>query len=279
MTRRPRDLTGTVVAITGGARGIGAAIASALAAEGARVAIGDLDATTTERAAKQIGHDVIGLLLDVTDHARYTHFLDEVEATLGPLEVLINNAGIMPIVDFEDESVDSIQRQLDVNLHAVIHGTQQALLRMRPRGSGHIVNIASAAGKMGFAGVATYCATKHGVVGLSEALHYELAGTGIDITCVMPAIVRTELTDGVDDHWLIKSCTPEDVAAAVVHALRRPRLDVMVPARASALVRSKNLMPRTVSDAAVKAAKADQLLRSAAHSPDRVAYETPVSAP
>jgi short-subunit dehydrogenase len=133
--------------------------------------------------------------------------------------------------------------------------------------------VASAAGKMGFAGVATYCATKHAVVGLCEALHYELAGTGVDVSCVMPAIVRTELAAGLDDHWLIKSSTPEDVADAIVATIRRPRLNVPIPRGVGALNRAMQLFPRAVTDRAVTALHADTIMLSAAHNPDRAAYE------
>ena len=97
MAKRGRSLQGKVVFITGAARGIGRATAIALVAEGARVAIGDLDEDLTRRAAKEIGPDVLGMRLDVTDHAGFTAVLDEVERELGPLDVLINNAGIMPV--------------------------------------------------------------------------------------------------------------------------------------------------------------------------------------
>ena len=196
MARQPRSLAGKVVVITGGARGIGAATATALVAKGARVAIGDLDEELTKRAAKELGGDTLGLRLDVTDHPGYTAFLDQVERELGPIDVLVNNAGIMPLALLDEESDQTTSRQIAINLTAVIHGTREGLVRMKPRRSGHIVNIASVAGKIGAAGGATYCATKHGVVGLCEAVYYELRGTGVDISCVMPTIVSTELAAG-----------------------------------------------------------------------------------
>ena len=272
MPRHPHGVRGKVVAVTGGARGIGAATARALASAGALVAIGDLDGELAARVATEIGGDTLGLDLDVTDPAGFTAFLDRVEDVLGPLDVLVNNAGLMTVVEFDRESPASIRRQLEVNLHAVLHGTQQAVRRMKPRGRGHVVNVASAAGKMGFAGVATYSATKHAVVGLSEALHYELAGSGVDISCVLPAIVRTELAAGLDDHWLIGSSSPEEVAAAIVAAVRKPRFEVMVPRRMGALNRVTRLLPRAVTDRAMRALHADTIMLAAAHSPDRAGY-------
>jgi NAD(P)-dependent dehydrogenase (short-subunit alcohol dehydrogenase family) len=277
MARSPRNLGGQVVVVTGAARGIGAATARALAREGARVALGDLDGDLAASVAAEIGAGAIAHKLDVTDHRGFAAFLDNVEKDLGPLDVLINNAGIMPVTAFEEESAASIARQLDINLLAVMMGTQQAVQRMRPRGHGHIVNVASAAGKGGFPGVVTYCATKFGVVGLCDALAAELHGSGVDISCVMPAIVRTELTDGVEDHWLIKTSTPEQVAAAIVGALKKPRLDVFVPSTLGPLNRSMGLLPRRAQSWFLRATKADRLLADAAHSPARAAYERRVA--
>ena len=274
MARAPRTLTGKVVVITGAARGIGAATARAVAREGARVALGDLDGDLASAVADELGASfAVGRKLDVTDHAGFAAFLDEVERELGPIDVLINNAGIMPVTEFASEGADSIARQLEINLHAVIFGSHQAVQRMRPRGTGHIVNLASAAGKGGFPGVVTYCATKFGVVGLCEALHHELHGSGVDVSCVMPAIVRTELTDGVKDHWLIKTSTPEQVAEAIVSALKKPRLDVFVPRSLNLLDRTMALVPRRGQGWFLRATGADHLLADAAHSPAREAYE------
>ena len=147
MSKTPRSLSGKVAVVTGGARGIGQALARALAREGVVVAIGDLDAGAAEAAAAELGNGSIGLALDVTDRPGFTAFLDEVERRLGPLDILVNNAGIMMVTPLDEESDASVTRQLEINLHAVIHGTQEAMRRMRPRGTGHIVNIASLAGR------------------------------------------------------------------------------------------------------------------------------------
>ena len=174
MAKAPRSLAGKVVAITGGARGIGRATAAALIAQGARVAIGDIDAPLAEQTASELGSGTVGLPLDVTNRESFDGFLTEVENRLGPLDVVINNAGIMPIGPFVDETDATAQRMVDINLHGVIYGSKLALERFMPRGRGHLVNIASVAGKGGFPGGATYCATKHAVVGLSEAIRAEV---------------------------------------------------------------------------------------------------------
>lgn len=261
MARQPRSLTGKVVAITGGGRGIGAATAEALVLAGANVAIGDLDLAVAEATAHRIG--ATAFALDVTDRTGFTKFLEEVEGRLGPVDVLINNAGIMRLGPFEDESDRSTADQLAINLHGVLHGTREAIKRMRPRGSGHIVNIASAAGKAGFPGAATYCATKHGVVGLSEAVRAELRGSGVDLTVVMPAIVRTELADGLKEARFFRSVEATDVAEAIVAALRRPRFEVFVPSSLNAMNRLTRLLPRAAAEWLVRSLRGDRILAEA----------------
>jgi short-subunit dehydrogenase len=265
------NLAGKVVVITGGGQGIGAATASALSRLGARVVIGDLDQVRAEKTAGEL--DAEALPLDVTDIRGFTEFLDEVERRHGRIDVLINNAGIMPLSELEAESDATTRRQLEINLHAVIHGTREAMKRMRPRRSGHIVNVASFAGKAGFPGAATYCATKHAVVGLSEAVHLELHGSGVHVSCVMPAIVRTELASGLGEAKLFKSSRPEDVADAIVATLRKPRFEVYVPRSVGTMGKLTRLLPRKAGEALARALTADQLLASAAQSPARADYE------
>jgi NAD(P)-dependent dehydrogenase (short-subunit alcohol dehydrogenase family) len=260
MAKSPRSLTGKVVAITGGGRGIGRATALALAREGARVAVGDLDREAAEQVAGELGGGGLGLPLDVTDHAGFTAFLDEVEQQLGPLDVLVNNAGIMPVTPFLEESPESIARQLEINLHGVIHGTQEAMRRMVPRNSGHIVQLSSIAGRTGLPHLATYCATKHGVLGLSEAVRAELRGTGVEVSVVMPSIVRTELTAGLVEARGVKSVAPEDVAAEIVAALKVPRFDVFIPRSTGPLVALGAALPRRAREALARALKADEAL-------------------
>jgi NAD(P)-dependent dehydrogenase (short-subunit alcohol dehydrogenase family) len=277
MARRARSLVGKVVVVTGGARGIGAATARAVARAGASVAIGDLDLDLAKGTADEIDGDTLALPLDVTDHARFTQFLDEVEKQLGPIDVLINNAGIMRVGPFEDETDRSTAQHLAINLHAVIHGTREAVKRMRPRGSGHIVNIASAAGKAGFPGGATYCATKHGVVGLSEAVHVELRGSGVDVSVVMPAVVRTELAAGLTESRFIKPVEPSDVAEAIVRTLQRPKFDVFVPRSLDATFRFTRILPRRAAEWVARTFKSDQVLFGA--SPEaRKEYEARAAA-
>ena len=260
MSSQPRSLVGQVVAITGGARGIGRATATTLVREGAKVAIGDLDHSAAEQTANEIGGGTIGLPLDVTDRASFEAFLDAVEAKLGPVDVLINNAGIMLLGDFFEEDPELARRQIEINLWGVWTGSHLAGKRFRRRGRGHLVNVASMAGKSGFPGSATYCATKHAVVGLSESIRGELKDSGVEISCVMPSIVNTELASGLGQARFVKNVDPQDVANEIISALKEPRFDVFVPRSNGALVRAMAVLPRGVQDATSKAFKADRVL-------------------
>lgn len=271
MAKERRSLSGKVVAITGGARGIGKATAQALVRKGCRVAIGDLDLALAEQTAAELGGGTIAVALDVTDRGSFSAFLDTAERELGPLDVVINNAGIMPVTPFAEESADSIRRQLDINVYGVITGMQLAIERMRPRNSGHIVNLASQAGKGGFPGIATYSGTKHAVVGISEAVRAELRETGVEVACVMPTVVNTELTSGVGQK-MIRPVEASDVADEIVDALEVPRFDVWVPRINGGLFKVIALLPRTWREAIGRFMKVDKLMTEVDHSARR-AYE------
>jgi short-subunit dehydrogenase len=272
MAKVPRSLAGQVMAITGGARGIGRATAAALIVQGARVAIGDIDASLARRTAEELGSGTVGLPLDVTDRASFARFLDDVEAQLGPLDVLINNAGIMPIGSFIEETDATAERMIDINLRGLIYGSKLALERFLPRNRGHLVQIASAAGKVGFPGGATYCATKHAVVGLSEALKAELRDTGVDISVVMPVVVNTELGSGLPATRGFKAVEPTDVADAIVEALQTGRFDVFIPKAMAGMIRFNALLPRRATEAIGRVLKGDQVLTQPDHNA-RAAYE------
>ena len=276
MAKERRSLSGKVVAITGGARGIGKATATALVRKGCRVAIGDLELELAEKTAGELGGGTVALRLDVTDRSSFEHFLDEAERQLGPIDAVINNAGIMPVTPFEDEGEDSVHRQIDINLHGVITGTQLAIKRLRPRGSGYIVNIASQAGKGGIPGIATYSGTKHAVVGISEAVRWELRGSGVEVLCVMPTVVNTELTAGVGQR-LIRPVEAEDVANEIVDALEVPRFDVWVPRANGALFKVIANLPRGWREGLGRLMKVDKLMTEVDHGA-RNAYEERVAA-
>jgi NAD(P)-dependent dehydrogenase (short-subunit alcohol dehydrogenase family) len=271
MAKERRQLSGKVVAITGAARGIGKATAKALVGKGCRVAIGDLEVELAEKTAAELGGGTVALSLDVTDRGSFERFLDEAERQLGPVDAVINNAGIMPVTPFEDEDASSVQRQIDINLGGVITGTQLAIKRLRPRGSGYIVNIASQAGKSGIPGIATYSGTKHAVVGISEAVRAELRDTGIEVLCVMPTVVNTELTSGVGQKW-VKPVEASDVADEIVAAMEVPRFDVFVPRANGALYKILTPLPRSWREGLGRAMKVDKLMTEVDHGARR-AYE------
>jgi short-subunit dehydrogenase len=271
MAKQRRLLNGKVVAITGGARGIGKATATALVRRGCRVAIGDLELELAEQTAAGLGGGTIALPLDVTERESFAKFLGETERQLGPVDVVINNAGIMPVTALVDESDASIRRQLDINIYGVIVGTQLGIERMRPRGSGHIVNIASQAGKTAIPGIATYSGTKHAVVGICEAVKAELRGSGVEVHCVMPTVVNTELTAGVGQK-LIKPVEAEDVANEIADALELGRFDVYVPKSNAVMTRFAALLPRRANEAIARLMKADKLMFEVDHGA-RQAYE------
>ncbi len=276
--RDPVALAGKVVAITGGARGIGRATAAALVRKGAKVALGDVDVELAERTAAELGGGSIALALDVTDRGSFERFLDEVEQRLGPLDVLVNNAGIMHLGRFAEESDAVAARQIDINLHGVIYGSKLALARFLPRGSGHLVNVASTAGKAGVPGGATYSATKHAVVGLTDAIRGEIRGSGVETSVVMPVPVNTELAAGLArGRGFTATVEPEQVADEIVAALERPRHDVFVPKGIAIGVRIGALLPRRAAEALGRSARTDRILADADFSA-RAAYEARAAA-
>ena len=274
MAKQPRILVGQVALVTGGARGIGKATAQAFAREGMKVAIGDLDATLAEAAATEIGGTAAGFALDVTRRDSFEAFVDAAEERFGPVDVLVNNAGIMPLGRFADEDDVTAVRMIDINLHGVILGMKIALKRMQPRNRGHIVNIASQAGKYGAPGGATYSATKHAVVGLTEAVRGELRleGLDIDLSYVMPYVVNTELGGGTAQARGFKNLEPAEVADAIVDALKHRVVEVWVPKQSRHTHRLTAVLPRRASEGIAHLIKADQVLAHA--DPDaRRAYE------
>ena len=172
------NIRGKTVAITGAARGIGYATAEALLKRGARVVIGDRDVALQESSVAKLTNlgSVSGYPLDVTDRESFATFLDKARTDGGGhIDVLINNAGVMPIGPFLEQSEQSIRSSIEVNLYGVIAGCQLALPDMVARRRGHIINIASLSGVIPVPGQVVYVGAKFGVVGLSAALAAEMA--------------------------------------------------------------------------------------------------------
>ncbi|MGY0497201.1 SDR family oxidoreductase [Nocardia sp. FBN12] len=250
------DLAGATIAITGAARGIGLATANAFVEAGAYVALGDLDEALAVQAATEIGDHAMGHALDVTDKASYAQFLDAVAQWHGPLDVLVNNAGVMPNGPFLAQSDRIDQLTMDVNVYGVIHGMRLALPGMVARGYGHVVNVASLAGKFPLKGLAVYNASKYAVVGLTAATRLEMDGTGVSVSAVLPSAVRTELSSGID-YGILPAVDPEDIAAAVVRSVRTRAAETAVPGYVGLMANASGLVPEPVLRAIRKAANDD----------------------
>jgi 2-hydroxycyclohexanecarboxyl-CoA dehydrogenase len=221
-------LAGKVVLVTGAARGIGAGIARAAAEAGARVALGDLAEATVRETAAAIGERALPLVMDVAEARSVRAAVAEAEARLGPVDVLVNNAGIDVIGPFLDSDEATWDRLWAVNLKGTLLATRAVLEGMVARERGRIVNLGSDAGRVGSSGEAVYSATKGGVIAFTKTLAREVARHGITVNCVCPGPTDTALLEQVRayDEKLHASLAraiplrrlgrPEDVAAAVV---------------------------------------------------------------
>jgi 2-hydroxycyclohexanecarboxyl-CoA dehydrogenase len=226
------SLQGKVALVTGSAQGIGAAIADALAEAGACVAVADLDAegaaSTAEAIASKRSVAMRGVIMDVTSRPSITAAIDDAERALGPLDVLVNNAGIDVITPFVDSVEESWDRIIAVNLKGMLHCCHEVVPRMIQRGSGAIVNIGSDAARVGSSGEAVYSATKGGVVAFTKTLAREVAKHGIRVNCVCPGPTETALLAEIGDASpklvealgraipMRRLAQPEDIAPAVV---------------------------------------------------------------
>jgi NADP-dependent 3-hydroxy acid dehydrogenase YdfG len=265
-------IPGKVVAITGGARGIGLAIATALHGLGAKVAIGDIDEVAVTTSGKQHGV-AIARGLDVTDRKSFTGFLDAVEAEMGPLDVLINNAGLIAVGGAADETDAATRRLLDVNVFGVILGTKLAAQRMLPRRRGHVINIASLAGVLPTEGIATYCATKHAVLGYTDSVRMENRGNGVHFSSIMPTLTNTEMISGVGHAKGFKNAEPQDIARAVCRVISKPEPRVVVPSSIGLSVSmQQRFMPRPLTEALGRAMGTGRVFTSDVQTEQRQAY-------
>ena len=221
-----------LVVVTGAARGIGRAITLTLAGLGDHVVVTDIDevgAHTTARAAESLAGSATGYRLDVRDREGFAKFIQQIESSIGEVDVLINNAGIMPIGSFEEMNSDLERAQYDINVHGVLNGLHAVLPAMRGRSRGHVITMASIAGRVPLPHGAVYSSAKFAVIGLTESLRHEYRGSGIHFSTVQPMLVSTELTSGIAAPRWPKPVSAQDVADAVADTLRRPRRLVYVP--------------------------------------------------
>jgi len=226
------NIAGKTIVITGAARGIGYATAKELLRHGARVVIGDRDVTLAESAVADLSRlgPVTGHPLDVSDPESFATFIDKARADCGGrIDVLINNAGVMPVGPFLDHSDPAVRSAVEVNLYGVLTGCRLVLPEMATRHSGHIINIASVAGVVAVPGQALYAATKFAIVGLSTALSDEFAPQGVEVSCVLPTFTNTELISGTNTTGATKPVQPADIAAAIVKIIKKPKTIVTVP--------------------------------------------------
>jgi 3-oxoacyl-[acyl-carrier protein] reductase len=187
------DLEGRVGIVTGGARGIGAAIADRLAASGARIAIWDIDMAVAENTATSI-FNAVPFAADVTDPTSIDHALAATVAGIGAPNILVNNAGITgPNHPLDEYPIDAWRQVIEIDLMGVFYCCRAVVPVMRRQNRGHIVNIASIAGKEGNPNASAYSAAKAGVIGLTKSLGKELAGTGIRVNAVAPAAAKTDI--------------------------------------------------------------------------------------
>ena len=263
---------GKVIVITGGARGIGLATATALHNLGAKVAIGDVDEAKVKESGADLGLDVYGKL-DVTDRDSFSDFLDQVERQLGPIDVLVNNAGIMPVGKIIDEPDAVTRRILDINVYGVILGSKLAAQRMVPRGQGHVINVASLAGEIYAVGLATYCASKHAVVAFTDSARLECRSAGVKFSMVLPSFVNTELTAGPKGARGIRNAEPPEIADAIVGLVARPRPRVRVTKAAGVLVVAQRFMPRVMAEGLNRMLGGEHVFTDAVDVEKRKAYE------
>ena len=194
-------LSGKTAVITGGAQGIGYAIAERFVAEGARVVLGDMNAEQVTKAAHDLGGDEVarGIACNVTSADDVKALIDGAVDAFGAVDVMVNNAGITRDATMRKMTEEQFDQVIDVHLKGTWLGTRTAAAHMRERGSGAIVNLSSISGKVGFVGQTNYSAAKAGIVGLSKAAAKELAHLGVRVNCIQPGLIRTAMTEAMPE--------------------------------------------------------------------------------
>ncbi len=248
-----RQLKGTAILITGASAGIGKAAALAFARERARLLLAARRRDRLEEVVAQVralGGEAVAVQTDVADRRQVQSAVNSAVSAFGRLDILVNNAGIGYFGLLEDTPIDAVEALWAVNMMGTIYATQAVIPLMREQGSGHIINIASVAGKRGNPGNSIYCATKFAMVGMSEALRVELHGSGIDVSLVCPITTSTEFLEASSVRSKRRHPptgplqSAEKVARAIIRCARRPRPEVILFPPAKLLVLMNALSPR-----------------------------------
>lgn len=227
-------MTGQVAVVTGASSGIGAGVALCLSNAGAMVALAARRVEKLETLKSQIteqGGTSIVVQTDVTDRKQVAELIKHTETTLGPVNILVNNAGIMFYSYMKNLKEDEWEKQIDLNIKGAMNCIGAVLGGMVERGKGHIVNMSSNAGRRGFAGLAVYSGTKFFIEGMSQGMRVELAKSGVKVTCIQPGDVESEIYKSTTDEEARKDfdgsknnkiLVPSDIGNAVVYAVTQP---------------------------------------------------------
>lgn len=244
-----QELRDKVAIVTGAASGIGRALAEAFAHQGARVVLADIEETPLAEAGRRLeaeGAAVLCVPTDVTRPEAVEALAKAAEEHFGATHIVCNNAGVAPIAPILETRIEDWRWVFEVNLFGIVHGIQTFAPRLVAQGEGHIVNTASSGGLITVPGFGAYVATKHAVVGLSETLYQELAGTGVGVSVLCPGLINTKIfesernrpTDGGPTDYgafaegarqsIAESTnSPESVAACVVDAVKEERMHIL----------------------------------------------------
>jgi len=262
-----KHLVNKLALVTGAGSGIGRATALALAEEGARVIVTDLNEPSADATAEQIRSKnqwAEAYQLDVTDMDRMVDMGRDVEQAQGPLDILVNNAGIAVAGLFVDVSIENFRKVMDINMMGVVNGCHAFLPAMVARGQeAHVVNIASMAGYIGVGRMTAYCTTKFAVLGFSECLRAEMAAHGIGVSAICPGMIKTNIVNAgifeapdldieekrkdIDALYQKRNYSPEKVARKIIGAVRKNRAVVPITPEAWVSYYIKRWAPWVIS--------------------------------
>ena len=250
-----------VIFVTGAATGIGAAIVRQCVARGDRVIAADINMTELNKLGRELGDSVRATQLDVRDPARWERAFESSEKSFGPIDVLVNNAGVCLPGRCDEVSVEDERMTIDVNLMGVMHGVRAAIPRFLARRSGHIINVASMAAFAPVPELASYSASKHAVRAYTHACAIDHRHSPLHFTLVYPSAVQTPMLDGMrqkEKGVLVfneRAMPPSKIAEAVLSAIDNPRREVCVPEGLGRALRVAGLFPGLLSRTADGAEK------------------------